>query len=419
MWKELIEDDNYDCYLILEDDVKFANDFPSKLENLKTKLNDRDWDVIMLGISLDRKHKLENQSKYENDSQEIKVVDIDYSVCVGGTFAYLINKAGANKLLEWIDKNGLKFPIDEIMKKCCETEIVKMYSILPHLAFSEWFYHYTLDTDTDIQKDHSCIFDCPAGAEELPIAVTITTCKRLPLFDRMMYSLWEHCKDLNRVKIWYCIDDGSAGQDITLMNWNWPFLNILFKSNSSKGHETSIDILPGLVSDCPYVFHLEDDWLFTEDFYLQDLIRIIEREGADQVLCVKRWGTQNQLDPYIGLGEYDVMDYKYNHYHPSKPERNKAFDKVISTVEHLNRGESGWWWPGFSLNPGVWKTALFRFFPLNTQTNDFEYELSLRMEEGKVKIVTVELCHHIGTEKSAYILNNLPRDYEKRVTFQQ
>ena len=51
MWKELIEDSEHDCYLILEDDVEFAEEFPSKLENLKEKLGTTDWDVVMLGIS--------------------------------------------------------------------------------------------------------------------------------------------------------------------------------------------------------------------------------------------------------------------------------------------------------------------------------------------------------------------------------
>lgn len=263
-------------------------------------------------------------------------------------------------------------------------------------------------TSLIIKKDSSCLFDCPVGTTKLPISITITTCKRRSLFDKMMNSLWEYCKDLNRVKDWYCIDDGSSAHDLAMMKMKWPFLNIIDKAITSKGHESSINLLPKLVSDVTYLFHLEDDWLFTKEFYLEDLISIIDANNADQILCVERWGDQSKCVTYKN---YDVMNYEYNHEHPLKPDRNKKMDIIISKKDHC-KTNGGWWWPGFSLNPGVWKTSLFKYFPLNTITSDFEYELSLKMNEDGVKIINTKLCHHIGTEKSAYLLNNKPRDYE-------
>lgn len=439
MWRDLINDPDYGYYLILEDDVIFTDDFVTKFKILITKLRklnqskEKDWDIVMLGSSIKPDEMKENGGKYKNNSYDIEIAEINHDVCVGGAFGYLINRRGANRIMDWIDKNGLKNPIDTIILDCAKNNILSLYMALPNLIFTEWFNYYKSKVDTDIQRDFTTIFDCPRDHTPLPICVTITTCKRRYLFERMMQSLWDKCKDANRVAEWFCIDDGSSHKDISMMNWGWPFLNIFTKTNRNKGHELSMEYVPKLASGYKYVFHLEDDWLFTEDFYLEDLINVLEREGADQILCVERWGIQKQLDSYSGKKEYPVVkEYIYNHYHSLKPERKLKFDQILApdgyfsdpSVE-LNKSdkeqgedsenegkEVGWWWPGFSLNPGVWKTELFKYFPIKSSVEDFEYELALRMARGGVKILCVNLCHHIGTDVSAYLLNNLPRDYE-------
>jgi hypothetical protein len=67
---------------------------------------------------------------------------------VGGTFAYSINRAGAKKMLDYIEKNGIKHGIDYLFKIIPELEC---YESKPQLCFSEWNENGK-EIDSDIQN---------------------------------------------------------------------------------------------------------------------------------------------------------------------------------------------------------------------------------------------------------------------------
>ena len=92
LWKTLLES-NEDMFLIFEDDVdinKNINNFTININNAINLINKNDWDVIFLGyFNLNL-----NKSSNEINKKYTKINSIIY-----GTHAYLINKKGAEKLL--------------------------------------------------------------------------------------------------------------------------------------------------------------------------------------------------------------------------------------------------------------------------------------------------------------------------------
>jgi hypothetical protein len=91
------------------------------------------------------------------------------------------------------------------------------------------------------------------------ITCTITTCKRLDLFERTMNSFLSMCLDLHLIAQWICIDDTSSQSDREQMQRLYPFLTFIWKSENEKGHAQSMNQLLDRIRT-PYVFHLEDDW---------------------------------------------------------------------------------------------------------------------------------------------------------------
>ena len=72
---------------------------------------------------------------------------------LGGTFAYLISKRGAEKLLRLAETEGVQNGIDAwIMRRF---DRLQVYFVEPHLAFSEYVFPDGLveNVDTDIQND--------------------------------------------------------------------------------------------------------------------------------------------------------------------------------------------------------------------------------------------------------------------------
>ena len=144
----------YDYFTVLEDDVEFTHDFKNKFDNIMTQVNNKNWDLIFLG------HHVRdiNRQKDELVKDKIPVLtkrDVYWSFLnsLGGTGGYIISKIGAQKLLDFIDKNGgSSNGIDTLIQK--SANVLDIYYPTPHLIFTEC-YRGDNNIDTDIQYDHS------------------------------------------------------------------------------------------------------------------------------------------------------------------------------------------------------------------------------------------------------------------------
>ncbi len=149
----LIEHDeemnDMDFYLVLEDDITFCENYQTKLNNVLDVLKkDIDWDVTYLGFT-------DYNDVFEQD------VKVHPSIIKfgggkrlhgGGTFAYLIRKKSAKKLLKIAKDYQIKQAIDWFMIEHFDKMV--FYKCEPELIFSEMANNKS--SDSDIQNREYC-----------------------------------------------------------------------------------------------------------------------------------------------------------------------------------------------------------------------------------------------------------------------
>jgi len=156
IWKQLIADDKYEKYLILEDDIIFVDNIRSKLNQLYKKLRKIEWDIVYLGFHC-KKSKIEKYEKYLYQIKYMTIIPYKIKWTIGGLFGYIITKSGALKLKKFIDENGIKHGIDYLMFYYADTIGLNHYQVLPPLILSE-FADGLNSVDSNIQYDFDTLF---------------------------------------------------------------------------------------------------------------------------------------------------------------------------------------------------------------------------------------------------------------------
>jgi len=133
LWKRLLNDSHHEYYLIMEDDFVLSSNFKKHIETLKSKKEFASRELLFLGYHMFEKNR--NYDVYNIVSESIDIVDLNKNLYIGGTFMYSINKIGAKKILDYIDKNGINHGIDYQIKI---TNGLLCYECQPQIVFSEW-----------------------------------------------------------------------------------------------------------------------------------------------------------------------------------------------------------------------------------------------------------------------------------------
>ena len=138
LWKQLLQSSD-EYYYIMEDDVSIEPDYYEKIKSIDYLK----YDILFLGYSMfsSVREKMERVN-------EFSIGRLSMSQYVGGTFAYSINRTGAKKMIDYIEKNGIKHGIDYLFKIIPELEC---YESKPQLCFSEWNENGN-KIDSDIQN---------------------------------------------------------------------------------------------------------------------------------------------------------------------------------------------------------------------------------------------------------------------------
>jgi GR25 family glycosyltransferase involved in LPS biosynthesis len=146
LWKKLLESD-FEYFIIMEDDFTIVKSFKEKIE----QINFEKYDILFMGY-----HICPEKVKHRNCNKNDINLTIDRFVVdnfCGGTHCYSINKNGARKLLDYINKNGIKRAIDMLFiipeLECFET--------CPHISFAESNQIYGKNIDSDIQNRYDSI----------------------------------------------------------------------------------------------------------------------------------------------------------------------------------------------------------------------------------------------------------------------
>lgn len=250
------------------------------------------------------------------------------------------------------------------------------------------------------------------------LALTITTCKRYNLFEKTINSFAEHCldKDLFNCIIHY--DDSSSIEDrIKMMNKikilfpDKLIFNVYFEKDdfiSEKRHLEIMKIWKYQIMLFDYVFHLEDDWLFINNFSLYDAISLLEKnkEVALVGFSWKRKKFPNDLHIPIQIGNFWEWFYS---------EKYKLNEPLFLDEVEMNFLPENQWvkytnWPYFGFRPAIHDVKKLNSIDnFNDETESFELEFAIRFaKKFKSFLHNERICYHIGNE-SAYELNNSKR----------
>ena len=121
-------------------------------------------DYLFLGYHMMSYDRMATSDIYVKESNNLSIANMNNELNIGAGFAYSINKNGAQKLVDYIEKNGIKHGIDYVVKICDE---LKSLELRPQIVFSEWMENPMQEIDTDIQKDFTFIKGLTPGCNML------------------------------------------------------------------------------------------------------------------------------------------------------------------------------------------------------------------------------------------------------------
>jgi len=161
LWRQLVEDKQHTYYIIFEDDFTLPDckQFKPRLDALKENGEFDKNEVLFLGYHMfEHKRKqvshiydLPDEPTITHKTLNGKVEHLNLDLYIGGTFAYSINKIGAQKMIDYIEKNGIKHGIDYVMKIVPD---LNRHEVQPLIVLSEWNEDASKQIDTDIQTNY-------------------------------------------------------------------------------------------------------------------------------------------------------------------------------------------------------------------------------------------------------------------------
>lgn len=238
------------------------------------------------------------------------------------------------------------------------------------------------------------------------VIVTMTSCKRLALFQKCMRSIaatWQMPPGASalpavqaprdpRVLEWVVVDDNSSPEDRAAMVWEFGArVTFVFKPPAAKGHVASMNLLLRRVKDsgATWWVHLEDDWEFVA---ARDYI-------GDGIACMQRYSHIHQVL------------FNINYVQTEEDGRVVQGDKPLDDAytEHVYRPEwrecpyrNNHYWPHFSLQPSVIRVQALHAVPGDfTCTPTFfemEYARKWAAAGHRSAFFRAVTCVHIGRQ---------------------
>jgi len=151
LWKHLLNDKQNDYYIIMEDDIDLCDDFKEKMRLLEPKFLSNEF--LFLGYHMFSEERKKVHGLYNDNFENIEIYPLNKQLYIGGYFCYSINKKGAQEMIDYIEKNGIKHGIDYLNKI---NNDASYFEIRPQLVFSDWN-EGGKKIDTNIQEDFDCL----------------------------------------------------------------------------------------------------------------------------------------------------------------------------------------------------------------------------------------------------------------------
>ena len=149
LWQHLVKDQVHDFYVIMEDDITLCEGFKQKINNVISTIKNTGFpDLLFLGY-----HMFSNKREKVKDIYDVLSESTVHPLCqelyIGGTFAYIIHKTGAEKLLDYSAIHGIQHGIDYFMVK--RVPNLNIQELQPCIVHSPWCEFADQNVDTDIQ----------------------------------------------------------------------------------------------------------------------------------------------------------------------------------------------------------------------------------------------------------------------------
>jgi glycosyl transferase family 25 len=175
LYKNLLEDEIVDGYLIFEDDVSPSVDFLPKLYRAFSIIqNENKIPDLIFFSSISKPNREIKEGIFQKNSRE--QIDEDF---IGGTGCYYISKKGAKTTFDYIEKNTLNVAIDAVLYNISNE--ISTYFVQPPIISQT----YPSNT-SDIQNDHfikSHLLDEETTPEMFDDFIIFGKNKEIDLFD--------------------------------------------------------------------------------------------------------------------------------------------------------------------------------------------------------------------------------------------
>jgi SAM-dependent methyltransferase len=236
--------------------------------------------------------------------------------------------------------------------------------------------------------------------------LTVTTCKRFKLFEQTINSILNTWTDLDKVDLFYCVDDNSSEEDREKMMTQYPFFQYHMKSPSEKGHRESMNVIWEKVKEVNPTFwiHMEDDWLyFKKDSYVTRSISVLEKYETEEI---------HQI---VFNREYGLMMNDMERVNVA-PFGSKEEGLVIHLRGEGFQGPNCAYWPHYSLQPSVCRASkIIELGNYNSANTFFERDYAEKYNAAGYKTVFYDFIYslHIGKQhwekdgQNAYSLNQV------------
>jgi tetratricopeptide (TPR) repeat protein len=242
--------------------------------------------------------------------------------------------------------------------------------------------------------------------KKINVMLTVTTCKRFKLFEQTINSILNMWTDLDKVDLFYCVDDNSSEEDRQKMLTQYPFFQYHMKSPEEKGHRESMNVIWEKVKELnpTYWIHMEDDWLyFKKDSYVTRSISALEKyesQGVHQIVFNREYGLMMNDMERVNVAPFG--------------------EQKEGLVIHLRgegfQGPNCAYWPHYSLQPSVCRASkIIELGDYKSANTFFERDYAEKYNAAGYKTIFYDFIYslHIGKQhwekdgQNAYALNQV------------
>lgn len=170
-------------------------------------------------------------------------------------------------------------------------------------------------------------------SDDSPISVVVTSCGRFDLLKRTLDSFDQfNTAPIRRV---FITEDSGDEAVHAAIPAHWKTRTRVFVNRPRRGQMASIDLAYAAVST-PLLFHLEDDWEFYREGFVEDSLAVLDTDPKIVTVWLRSYA-------------HDMRSFApFHHPGPLQSVGAIRYQRVLSDNPA---------WTGFSLNPGLRRMA--------------------------------------------------------------